>query len=618
MQLNPPQREAVEHKDGPLLVLAGAGSGKTRVITHRIARLMERGVDPKRILALTFTNKAAGEMRERARAKDVWIGTFHALGLQLLREYHRRQPFTIYDASDQLGLVREVLRRMDWEGRRFDPKALLFRISRWKNGAEQTVRDEYDECAAEVFPKYQEGLRGYAAYDFDDLICEPVRLARPEWQHRWDYILVDEYQDTNGVQLRLLQHLGERHGNVCVVGDDDQSIYGWRGAQASNILAFERHFKGARIVKLEENYRSRPQILAAANAVIKHNPARHEKTLWTHRSDGPAVRLAVLADAEAEARFVANEISALRVKPGDCAVLYRSNVQSRAFEDALREAGIAYHVTSGNEFYERKEVKDVLAYVRVALWPRDEISLRRCVNYPARGIGPATLAKAVGGKTLFDGLRDHAPEFCKIVDRLRVRLDGGDAAGAVRALVDEIGLYDDLHDASPSAAAAQRRIGNVEDLINGLSGRKDIRQYLNLLLLRSSEEEDKAPGDSVTLATLHGSKGLEFPVVFLAGLEEDLLPHSRVLNPIATDVTEDSADLAEERRLLYVGITRARERLYLLRAAMRVRWGRAAPTVPSRFLEEIPPDMLQTSVEDDGAVADECMAQLKALIGEGR
>ena len=616
MQLNPPQREAVEHKDGPLLVLAGAGSGKTRVITHRIARLMERGVDPKKILALTFTNKAAGEMKERARAEQVWIGTFHALGLTLLREHHRRRPFTIYDASDQLGLVRETLRRMDWDGRRFDPKALLFRISRWKNGGEQQIRDEYDEVAAEVMPKYQEGLRGYAAYDFDDLICEPVRLAVPEWRTRWDYILVDEYQDTNGVQLQLLQHLGAR-GNVCVVGDDDQSIYGWRGAQAANILAFERHFKGARIIKLEENYRSRPQILAAANAVIKNNPARHEKTLWTRRADGPAVRLAVLADAESEARFVANEIQVRKAKPGDCAILYRSNVQSRAFEDALREAGIAYHVTSGNEFYERKEVKDVLAYVRVALAARDEISLRRIVNYPARGIGPATLAKATGGKTLFDGLRDHAPEFCNIVDRLRVRLEGGDAASAVRALVDEIGLYDDLHDASPSAAAAQRRIANVEDLISGLEGKKDIRQYLNLLSLRSAEEENAAPGNAVTLATLHGSKGLEFPIVFLVGLEEGLLPHSRVLNPIATDVLEDSADLSEERRLLYVGITRARERLYLTRAGMRIKWGKMAPVAPSRFLEEIPPEMLETSAEDEGAVADACMAQLKALIGDG-
>jgi DNA helicase-2/ATP-dependent DNA helicase PcrA len=635
--LNAPQREAVEHGAGPLLVLAGAGSGKTRVITHRVARLIDRGTLPQRILALSFTNKAAGEMRERAArlcgpgARKVWMGTFHALGLLLLKEAERRRAFTVYDTADQLGVVREVLRHLKWENRRWEPKAILFRISRWKNARlgpanvlaqPERLRDEYDDAAAQVFPRYEEALRLAAAWDFDDLLCEPVRRALPEWQERWDHVLVDEYQDTNAVQLQFVRHLAERHGNVCVVGDDDQSIYGWRGAQAQNILAFGRHFPGARIVKLEENYRSRPQILAAANAVIRNNSRRHDKTLWTRRSPGPPLRQVVLDDPEAEARFVATEIQALGARPGEVAVLYRSNLQARPFEDALREAGLPYQVVGGQEFYERKEVKDVLAYLRLALSPRDEISLRRIVNYPARGIGPATLARAAaeGAPTLFEGLRPHAPEFCGLIDRLREGLATGDPAAAAEQLVAELRLYEDLHDAAASATAAQRRIGNVKDLIAGLAGRKDLRQYLALLSLRQQEDDSREQGsDAVTLTTLHGAKGLEFPVVFLVGLEEELLPHARTLNPIATDVLgEEAADLDEERRLLYVGITRARERLYLSRARTRIKRGRAAAVTPSRFLAEIPEDLVETENRaDDEQVADACMAKLKALIGGG-
>jgi DNA helicase-2/ATP-dependent DNA helicase PcrA len=630
--LNPPQCEAVEHGAGPLLVLAGAGSGKTRVITYRVARLIEKGIPGAAILALSFTNKAAGEMHERttklcgAGAKKVWMGTFHALGLQLLRETHRKQPFTIYDAADQLGLVREVLRHLKWEDRRWEPKAIQFRISRWKNlmlspadleARPQLLKDEYDDAAAQVFPKYEEALRGYAAYDFDDLIVAPVRLARPEWQERWRYVLVDEYQDTNKVQLAMIQHLGGAHGNVTVVGDDDQSIYGWRGAQASNILAFEKHFPGARIVKLEQNYRSRPEILKVSNAVIRVSAKRHEKTLWTKRAEHVKPRLVVLDDPEAEARFVATEISALSANPSDVAVLYRSNLQARVLEDAMREANLPYEVIGGQEFYERKEVKDVLAYLRVAYSRKDEISIRRVVNYPARGIGAATLAKAIeAGPTLYEGLAKVAPAFTHIIEQLKERIEKENAAQAAGWLVEEIKLYQDLHDAASSAAAADRRIGNVKDLIQSLEGRQNVQKYLQLLALRSaSQGKDEGPADKVTLTTLHGSKGLEFPVVFLVGLEDGLLPHSRTLNPIATDVLDDAVDLDEERRLLYVGITRARERLYMTHARTRIRRGQAVPVTPSRFLGDIPLELVETSEQTDPkAVGDACMAQLWQML----
>jgi DNA helicase-2/ATP-dependent DNA helicase PcrA len=630
LRLNGPQREAVEHERGPMCVLAGAGTGKTRVITYRVARLLERGAEARRVLAVTFTNKAAAEMRERAgtlvgtAAARVWMGTFHSLGLELLREAQPRRPFTVYDQADQLGLVRELLRQANWQGRRFDPKAILFRLSRWKNGfvapeqAAERVRDEYDEAAAELYPRYQEALRALAAYDFDDLLVEPVRMARPEWRGRFRHLLVDEYQDTNPVQLRLIEHLAQEADSLCVVGDDDQAIYGWRGAQADTILEFGRRFPGARLCKLEENYRSTPQVLALANAVIAASARKRVgKRLWTGAPGGAAVRKLVVADAEAEAHRVAAEIGALDVPPGEIAILYRSNVQARPFEDALREAGLPYRVVGGQEFYERKEVKDVLAYLRLALAPRDEIALRRIVNYPPRGIGPKTLERAAAiGPTLYDGVCQLAPEFGAIIERLRARLAGGDPAAAASALVDEIGLYDDLRAAAPSAKAADRRVGAVKDLVTGLAGRRELRQYLQLLTLRQSEPAARADAsEAVTLCTLHGAKGLEFRVVFLVGLEEDLLPHARSLNPIASDVVDDAVDLDEERRLFYVGITRARERLYLSHARARTRRGRAEPVTPSRFLSDIPAELYDASeAADDGQIADDCMAALKRLI----
>jgi superfamily I DNA/RNA helicase len=681
-ELNAPQREAVTTIEGPLLVLAGAGSGKTRVITYRIAHLLERGVDPGQILAVSFTNKAADEMVGRveklvgARGRALNLSTFHSLGLMILKAERAAlgygSGFTIYDGADQLGVVREVLRRVHVDDRRFDAKAILFRISRAKNAfldpdayAASIGDQEYDLIAAEVYPKYQELLRGYHALDFDDLITATVQLlerdkaVRTRWAQRFRFVMVDEYQDTNRAQFHLLNHLVGQHRNVCVVGDDDQSIYGWRGAESGHILEFERHFPGAKVVRLEENYRSTPPILDAANAVIAHNPKRHKKVLWTARRTGEKLKLIVTDDAEAEAKFVAEEIEVLRATRGyrasDFAVLYRSNIQVRPLEEALRTQRLAYRVVGGQSFFERKEVKDAIAYLKLAVHPRDEIALRRIINYPARGIGAGTLEKLAEhakarGITLFDACKqaralslfDHntfrtatnagavddlggkarsaVTAFCDLVERGRALLfaDPGDAppasatdadakprglrAAAERFLADA-GVPDDLQAAAASPLQAEKRLANLTGFLDALGrheeragGTHDLGAYLHALTLRSRDEDGDHGGepDEVTLVTLHGAKGLEFPVVFLVGMEEELLPHRRTLYPNGPDVAEAlPPDLGEERRLLYVGITRARELLYLTRA--RARAGRSAqkPRTPSRFLDEIPPELYE-------------------------
>jgi superfamily I DNA/RNA helicase len=645
-RLNPPQREAVTHGGGPLLVLAGAGSGKTRVITHRIAHLLGQGYPPGAIAAVTFTNKAAEEMRERVghlvRSRKLTsaltIGTFHALGLSMLKQERKAlgfpRGFAVYDQSDQLGVIREILRRLDrGSDRRFDIKAILTRISLAKNGFvapdayEIRAGDEYDEIAAAIYPRYQAELRGFAAVDFDDLICEPVRLldtdagVRERWRSRFRFVMVDEYQDTNRAQLLLVRHLVADHGNLMVVGDDDQSIYSWRGADPTNILRFTQMFDGARVVKLEQNYRSTTTILSAANAVIEHNSARHGKTLWSERGTGEPIIHAVAASVEIEARWLAQELRRLHEagrRWSDLAVMYRSNIQAKGLEEELRQAGVPYVMYGGQQFFERKEVKDVIAYLRLALNNKDELALRRIVNYPARGIGAATmerlaaralaehaplwtvLAAARDDDDLRPNVRRAIDEFIGVMARLAEALDDG-VVHATRQLVDEIGLYDDLRGAAPSLAAAQRRIDNVEGLIGTLArgqerrpGRDALGDLLRHLTLQNHDQEEDS-GDKVVLTTLHGAKGLEFPVVFMVGLEEELLPHVRTLQPQVTDVidADHATDVSEERRLCYVGITRAQELLYLTRAVQRVSRGRAAPRTPSRFLLEIPDELLE-------------------------
>jgi DNA helicase-2/ATP-dependent DNA helicase PcrA len=693
-ELNPPQREAVVTTDGPLLVLAGAGSGKTRVITYRVAHLLDLGVPADRILAVSFTNKAADEMEERvgrlvgARGRRLTLSTFHALGLQILKAEREAlgftQGFTIYDSSDQLGIIRELLRQIHIEDRRFDAKAILFRISLAKNAfltpqayAEQVHEamrdDEYDLITAELYPRYEAALANFHALDFDDLITRTVRLldedegVRKRWAERYRWVMVDEYQDTNRAQEKLMEHLARPSGNLCVVGDDDQSIYGWRGAEAEHILAFEHRWPGAKIVRLEQNYRSTPQILDAANGVIRNNKKRHSKTLWTARAPGDKLRMIVADDSEAEAKFVAEEIEILRATRGyalsDCAVLYRSNVQARPMEEALRNQRIEYEVIGGQSFFERKEVKDAIAYVKLTLHPRDEIALRRIINYPARGIGAATVDKLAAwakarGVGLSDacsavakkeglgelGGEDPAPEldtrqrnavsaFGDLIERGRVAIHTGVIRDAVKTLLEEAGIFDDIRSAAPSQVAAQKRLEHLDGFLQALerfpSGALDeLRAYLHRLTLRTNDDDaDDGPRDKVTLVTLHGSKGLEYPVVFLVGMEEELLPHRRTLYPQGPDVTQASAagldiDLSEERRLMYVGITRAREVLYLTRSRVRGQRGGSRDRTPSRFLDEISAELYETreaggpavAVDDEEAFARASLEKLRKMM----
>jgi superfamily I DNA/RNA helicase len=684
-KLNAPQREAASHGGGPILVLAGAGSGKTRVITFRIAHLLAQGIPPQAICAMTFTNKAAEEMRERIAAllqdkptaRALTIGTFHALGLMILRT--ERKPlglprgFVIYDQSDQMGAVREALRAVKDIGRdgerRFDVKAILTRISLAKNSFiapedyAGNPADEYDAITAQVYPKYQEMLRACAAFDFDDLIVEPVRLierdagVRERWQGKYRFVMVDEFQDTNAAQLRMVKHLVAEHGNLCVVGDDDQSIYSWRGADPTNILRFGEMFPGAKIVKLEQNYRSTKTILSAANTVIANNKLRHGKELWSQLGEGEVITHAVAATPEDEAKWVAREIHQLHQdgRPWDSiAVMYRSNIQAKILEEELRTASVPYVMYGGQQFFERKEVKDVIAYLRVALNPRDELALRRIINYPARGIGATTverlvLAAQASHASLWDACKgaitgtgtlpgmgtllatdDEDPsadkavdigdlrgaarngiiELVHVVSELAAALESGtDAVSATRVLIEDINLYDDLRAASGSMSAAQRRIDNVEGLFGSLKrfaekgrGREQLAEYLRMLSLETSKDEQDTR-EKVVLTTLHGAKGLEFPVCFMIGLEEELLPHIRTLQPQATDAldADHATDISEERRLCYVGITRAQRKLYLTRACTRVTRGRSVPRTPSRFLLEIPEELYE--VRDIGEEA---------------
>ncbi|HMJ51694.1 MAG TPA: UvrD-helicase domain-containing protein [Polyangiaceae bacterium] len=643
--LNPSQREAVEHDLGPLLVLAGAGSGKTRVVTARIARLLERGVLARSILAMTFTNKAAEEMRERVRklvgdgpAKDLVVSTFHSFGLRVLSAEARsldlrNGEFTIFDQGDCSGAVREILRGVRG-GRKYDVPAILARISQAKNQLEEDdklfldeEKSDYDEIAKIVWPKYRSALRGFHAFDFDDLVCEPVRLFRrraevlARWQERFRYVLVDEYQDTNHAQLELVRLLACEHRNLCVVGDDDQSIYAWRGADVSNILDFEHHFPGTKVVKLEQNYRSTSTVLAVANSVLERTSARrHAKILKATRDGGASVNLVVAQDQDVEASFIADEIKKLHAegrKLREMAILYRSNLQSEAIESALKERGIGVTMLGGTQFYERKEVKDLLAYVRVVLNPRDEIALRRILNYPARQIGEVALSKIENAadtkkESLFDAvarapmIADMAPPSaagCRalvgVIQAAQRALASGAPSGEVaRGIVGSIALREDIFDGSGSNEYAARRWGNVESLLRVLDrhdarGGEKLRELIQFLTLNPDRDEE-AVERAVTMTTMHGAKGLEFEVVFIAGLEEGLMPHARALEGRVTDVGGKLAnDVEEERRLFYVSITRAKDKLYLCRAKQRATRGKVVVRTPSRFLGDIADELLE-------------------------
>jgi DNA helicase-2/ATP-dependent DNA helicase PcrA len=634
--LNPPQLDAVQTTEGPLLVLAGAGSGKTRVIAHRIAWLLQQGLDPGAILAVTFTNKAAAEMRERVAqlaghaGTEVRVSTFHAFGLWLLAEEHQAaglpRRFAIADAGDQQALVKRCMREVKVDDRAFDPRRVLWQISRAKNALKKRIvprpegqGDDYDLIAAEVFPRYQQALRAQRAVDFDDLIARPVELLkkdaalRRKYQARFSHLLVDEYQDTNAGQLELLKLLGGERKNVCAVGDDDQAIYGWRGAEVKNILRFQRHFPGAVEVRLEQNYRSTGHILACANGVISGVAARKPKRLWTSAGPGDKVRVVACLSEEEEGRFVASEISRLRGEGrpwGDFAVLYRLNAQSRPVEEALRETQMPHQVHGGSAFFDRSEVRDLLAYLKVVATPDDETSLARIVNVPTRGIGDASVEKVhahavAHGLPLLTALRqadrveglvrgasDKIADFVALVDRTRAAFRGGDLLAAARRLVAELDLYAWARGSVSSAEAGQRKVDGIDGILRSLEwyqgrqARGSLAAWLQRLALDSREEEDPAAEQGISLMTLHAAKGLEYPVVFMIGAEEDLLP--------CAGIQGEARDLDEERRLAYVGITRAREVLYLTRATQRLKRGQVLLRTPSRFLGELPAEAHET------------------------
>ena len=667
-----------------MLVLAGAGSGKTRVVTQRVARLIERGTASRAILAMTFTNKAAAEMRERVVglvgpkiAKDLQVSTFHRFGLHVLGlETNalglRGSTFAIFDQADATGVIREVLRGFK-TGKSHDIGAILARISNAKNAfltpsewEEQQRKskglDDYDELAMLVYPRYQAALRSFQAFDFDDLICEVVRLwqRRPDvlerWQMRYRQIIVDEYQDTNRSQLELVRLLGGGHRNVCVVGDDDQSIYAWRGADVRNILDFEEHFPGAKVVKLEENYRSVRPVLDLANAVLANTGAkRHKKTLKATRHSEEKVQVVVCPDPDVEASFVGSEIQRLieheAVRPKDIAVLYRSNQQATPIEATLKERAIPIRMIGGQQFYERKEVKDLIAYLRVVMNPTDEMSLRRILNYPARGIGDVAVTKLGHHATAHDQtlwavvtrphtVHDLAPaavegcrQLVRLVEGMRMRLDTFTPASMARALVGEVGFKEDIAAGSSNNQIATRRMGNLESLLNvffrreeqGKGSREQFAEFLRLLALRQDGDEEEAT-DRVTLTTMHGAKGLEFKYVFVIGVEEGFMPHSRTIDERATDITPDAdaaTSLDEERRLFYVAVTRARDRLYLCRAKARGMRGKLVPRTPSRFLLAVPPALYEER-EEVAPIAPElektkagAAGVLAALLAEG-
>jgi DNA helicase-2/ATP-dependent DNA helicase PcrA len=640
--LNPVQREAVLHTEGPVLIVAGAGSGKTRALTHRIAYLIrELGTSPYAILAITFTNKAAREMAERVEgllgerlSRGMWILTFHSACARILRREHEHlglpSSFTIYDESDTERLIAGVLRDLNIDVKRFPPRAMATAIGKAKDlvvGADEyaaAAGNFYEQIIAKVYVEYEKRKRAAGALDFDDLISETVRLfrERPEvlehYQERFRYILVDEYQDTNRAQYQLVNLLADKYGNVCVVGDADQGVYSWRGATIQNLLDFERDWPQAQVFLMEQNYRSTQNILAIANALIEHNVQRKPKSLWTETPGGElAVRFRADNEHE-EALFVAEEVHRLVDEEGhrysDVAIFYRTNAQSRVLEDVFMRAGMPYKVVGGVRFYQRKEIKDVLAYLRLLLNPQDLIGARRVINTPKRGIGETTVA-ALESFALTEGVpfleaarrvdeiptlaaraRGAVAGFVQVMDRLEQALDSGAGpARMVEAAATESGYLLELE--TERTVEAEGRIENLREL-SGVAAEFEARfpdgglpGFLEQVALVSEQDEYDEEASSVTLMTLHNAKGLEFPVVFIIGMEDGVFPHYRSMG--------DSAQLEEERRLAYVGITRARERLYLTHAWSRSLFGTTSYNPPSRFLGEMPSDLLRSIEEDE-------------------
>jgi DNA helicase II / ATP-dependent DNA helicase PcrA len=633
--LNEPQRAAVQHGEGPLLILAGAGSGKTAVLTRRIAYLVHtRAARPGEILAITFTNKAAQEMRERVellvgrQSRAMWVLTFHSACVRMLRAEGERlgytRGFTIYDEADSVRLIKQCMDELDVDPKRFAPRAIKRQISDAKNllidaeGYRIKVGSFFEQTAADVYELYEQRAHSMNAMDFDDLLFRcvnlfelfPEVLERYRQQFRW--LLVDEYQDTNHAQYRWLQLLAGNHRNLCVVGDEDQSIYGFRGADIRNILEFEDDFVDAEVIRLEQNYRSTQTILSAANAVVSNNRARKSKTLWTDLGQGDPIHVRELEDEHAEARFVVNEIERIVDEGGsrdEVAIFYRANAQSRVLEDMLTRYKLPYQVIGGTKFYERAEIKDAMAYLTLLINPYDVVAFQRIVNSPRRGIGDTSQARIVGyantlGEPVWEvaaapdaipGLGAAAVKsvqrFMSIMERLRERIDGGASVGdLLQETLSESGYLEALE--AERTIEAQGRIENLEELVgvareyDSAAEEPSLEEFLQQISLFSDQDALRDDEGTVTLMTLHNAKGLEFPVVFIIGCEEGVFPHSRAV---------ESGDLEEERRLCYVGITRAKRELFISYARMRALYGQRDWNLPSRFIDEIPAEL--TDVE---------------------
>lgn len=633
--LNDRQCEAVKHTEGPLLITAGAGSGKTKVLTCRIAHLLELGVAPYRILAITFTNKAAKEMKERvtnlvgAQADSIWLSTFHSFCAKLLRfevdGFHGyTRNFTIYDSSDQLVLVKDCLKKLNLDDKQFTPRSVLGTISSAKNvlmdakAFAAKASDFYEQKVADVYALYQEKLRENNAVDFDDLLFLAVRLlqeneeVREKYQSRFQYILVDEYQDTNHAQYALTKILAARWRNICVVGDADQSIYAWRGADIRNIIDFTRDYPDAASIKLEQNYRSTKTILHAANAVIDNNESRPKKTLWTENPTGNKIIHYQAQTEHDEADYIAGVIynrHEISHEPyGDMAILFRTNAQSRVLEEKLMRYAIPYTMVGGTKFYDRKEIKDVLAYLRLLYNPEDRLSLTRIINVPKRNIGATTMEHVAAyaeaqGISLFEALssteeipvtkraKASLENFAAMIFDLLNDIEGKDVLSLIETVIKQTGYGDMLDKEAEHDPQGESRKENVGEFLSVAKDYMDsnpegnLQDFLENVALVSDVDDFESSDSKVTLMTLHAAKGLEFPVVFLTGLDEGLFPHSRTLM--------DPAQVEEERRLAYVGITRAERQLYVTNAVTRTMYGRISAYMPSRFLAEIPPQFME-------------------------
>ncbi len=649
--LNDRQKEAVLHTEGPLLILAGAGSGKTRVLTHRIAYLIEeKGIFPGNILAITFTNKAANEMKERVaylldgNIDDIWMGTFHSVCVRILRRnidkigYER--SFSIYDRDDQITVVKECIKGLNLSKDMYKERSVLSVISSLKDKMtkpdtyiNQNYRNYYNRNVGEIYALYEKKLKANNALDFDDLIIKTVELLKSNpdildyYQKKFKYIFVDEFQDTNKIQYKLVKLISERYRNICVVGDDDQSIYGWRGADISNILDFEKDFPNTKIIKLEQNYRSTKNILNVANHVIKNNSSRKEKKLWTDNEEGNQVVVESLLDSEEEAYFVANKVEELikeGYKPSDFAILYRTNAQSRTFEEIFMRKSIPYKIVGGLRFYDRKEIKDIIAYLKLIQNPVDDISLKRIINVPKRGIGNATLGKVEEyanetGESIYSTLlkvekvsnlstraKNNLKSFVDMINKFMAMSEVMGLKEFLEEVVYGIGYIKELEE--EASIEAQTRLDNIKEFISVAIDFEvrypegSLEDFLATISLLSDVDKTEDIDNSVTLLTVHSAKGLEFPIVFMVGMEEGLFPISRAL--------DDETELEEERRLCYVAITRAEKSLFITHAKLRTIYGNTNYSLPSRFISEIPEGYTASSMDRGRIKASDYKKQL--------